>query len=91
MVTGFAIWTLLASGVTAMLYVWDKRAAINDRPRVAEATLLGWSALGGWPGGLIAGKLVRHKTQKLTYRVRFVCCAILHLTIAGFVLYFTRG
>jgi uncharacterized membrane protein YsdA (DUF1294 family) len=63
--------------ITAALFVWDKRAAGKSNRRVSESTLLGWSLVGGWPGGLIAGKLTRHKTQKVSFRVRFAVAAML--------------
>ena len=87
MLTGFAIWTLLACLVTSALYVWDKRAATKDRRRIPEKTLLVWSLLGGWPGGLIAGKWIRHKTQKTSYRIQFVFCATVHLAVSGWLFY----
>ena len=86
MLAGFAIWTLVASLVTGSLYAWDKRASIKDHARVRERTLLTWSALGGWPGGLIASRWLRHKTQKLSYRMRFVSCTVLNITVVGGIL-----
>ena len=79
MVTSLGIWILTISIVTAALYVWDKRAAIKGRPRVPEKTLLTLSLLGGWPGGLIAGYGVRHKTQKISYRIKFAACVVINL------------
>ncbi len=90
MLTAFAIWTLLASLITAFLYWWDKRAAGKDLWRVSEKTLLSCSVLGGWPGGLIAGKLIRHKTQKTTYRIQFFLAAVLHVLTVG-VVWFKGG
>ena len=34
--------------------------------------------LGGWPGGLIAQQVLRHKTRKLSYQVIFWCIVALH-------------
>ena len=79
MLAGLAIWILVVSAVTAILYFWDKRAAIKGRRRIPEKTLLTCSLLGGWPGGLVAGQLLRHKTQKASYRIRFVICAAVNL------------
>jgi uncharacterized membrane protein YsdA (DUF1294 family) len=75
MLAGLAIWTVVVSAMTAILYFWDKRAAIQGRPRIREKTLLACSILGGWPGGLAAGQLLRHKTQKASYRIKFSICA----------------
>lgn len=87
MIIGIAIWILVASGLTAMLYAWDKRAAIKGNPRVAECTLLAWSLVGGWPGGLCASQLVRHKTQKISFRIKFAICVALNVVlITGIVM-----
>ena len=82
-----ATWILLISVLTALLYIWDKRSAIKDRRRISEKTLLTCSALGGWPGALIAGKSIRHKTQKISYRIRFVVCAIINVVVVAAILY----
>ena len=79
MLAGLAIWTLVVSTVTAILYFVDKRAAIKGRRRIPEKTLLTCSILGGWPGGLAAGQLFRHKTQKASYRIKFAICAAVSL------------
>lgn len=79
MVAGLAIWTLLMSIVTAILYVLDKRSAIKGNRRVSEKILLTCSLLGGWPGGLLAGEVFRHKTQKTSYRIKFAICVAVYL------------
>jgi uncharacterized membrane protein YsdA (DUF1294 family) len=87
MLTAFATWTLVASLTTAAMFVCDKRAAKKGSPRVSENTLLGWSLVGGWPGGWIASKLLRHKTQKLSFRVRFVLAAIINVGVMACLWY----
>lgn len=82
-----AIWMLVASAVTAVLYAWDKRAAVKGRSRIAEKTLLIWCAAGGWPGGLITSKVFRHKTQKISYRIMFWLAVGLNLLVIGGLLY----
>ncbi len=77
--------------MTAGMYLWDKRAAIKDKPRVAEKTLLVWSLLGGWPGALIAGKKIRHKTIKGSYRIKFVAASLLNIAVVSLVLWFRYG
>lgn len=80
-----AVWILLASMITAILYLWDKRAAIKDRRRVSENTLLVWSTLGGWPGAIAAGRLARHKTLKSSYRLRLVLAVMINILLIGAV------
>jgi len=79
MLAGLAIWTAVVSGLTAILYFWDKRAAIKGRRRIPEKTLLICSTLGGWPGALAAGQLLRHKTQKASYRIKFSICSSVNI------------
>ncbi|MCG8648800.1 MAG: DUF1294 domain-containing protein [Pirellulales bacterium] len=83
MLAGIAIWTSVASLSTALMFAWDKRAAAREYRRIPERTLLLWSALGGWPGGWIAGRLIRHKTQKMSFRIQFALCAAVHLIIVA--------
>ncbi|TWT81657.1 hypothetical protein CA13_31100 [Planctomycetes bacterium CA13] len=89
----FAIWTGLASAITAVLYAFDKNAAKKEVRRVPERTLLAWSAVGGWPGGWIAGRMLRHKTQKLSYRIKFAICVLFNVAVvfAAWRWYSERG
>jgi uncharacterized membrane protein YsdA (DUF1294 family) len=58
----------LALGVINLLtfaaFGWDKLAAVEDRSRISERTLLLLAALGGSPGALVARPVFRHKTRK---------------------------
>ena len=68
----------LASLVTAVLYAFDKRAAIRSEHRIAESTLHLAGLAGGWPGALLAQSLFRHKTVKRRFRQWFWCTVFLH-------------
>lgn len=57
-------WYALASLIALALYAIDKRRARRGRWRIPESRLHLAELLGGWPGGLLARSLVRHKTQK---------------------------
>lgn len=87
MIQGFVIWTLAASLVTAAMYVLDKRAARLQRTRVSERSLLVASLLGGWPGGLVASRLIRHKTSKRSYRAKFIFAALVHVVVSGLLFF----
>ena len=71
-----------ASCVAFLAYWIDKSAARNDRWRTQESTLHIFGLIGGWPGALIAQRMLRHKTRKQPFQtifwvtVVFNCCAL---------------
>lgn len=46
----------------------DKQAAIDDRRRIPERTLLQLALIGGAPGAVAAQQMLRHKTRKEPFR-----------------------
>lgn len=64
--------------VCALAYYADKKAAQLDRWRTPESTLLFLGLIGGWPGGLLAQQMLRHKTRKMSFRVQFWLTVILN-------------
>lgn len=79
---------LAASLVTFLVYAVDKSAAINDSRRIRERTLHLLAFVGGWPGALIAQKLLRHKSRKRSFQVVFRITVVLHCAMHGFLLAF---
>lgn len=77
------VWILapytVMSIITFITYGADKRAAIDGRRRVPEATLHWYEMLGGWPGALIAQEYYHHKSAKASYQVFFWSIVIFHL------------
>lgn len=59
--------------VTFSLYSADKFAAVRGygERRIAESTLHLYGLLGGWPGALIARRILRHKTRKPAFVFMF--------------------
>ena len=91
MVQGIIIWTALASMVTGLMFAWDKLAAVRGGRRIPEKSLLAAVVLGGWPGAWLVGQLVRHKTQKRSFRVAYGFCVVANLFLTtGAVLWFGR-
>lgn len=86
-VIGYALMSLLS----AALYGFDKLAAQGDAPRTPESTLHVIDLIGGWPGGLIAQQLFRHKRNKPPFMVAFAGTVAPHLALWVFVAYQTRG
>lgn len=56
---------------TFVIYEFDKAAALSGGWRFQEITLHLLSLFGGWPGALIAQEKLRHKSEKVNFRVTF--------------------
>jgi len=80
-----------ASIIAYVLYALDKSAAIGQRRRIAERTLLLWGLRGGWPGAWLAQQTLRHKTRKLPFALLFWLSVVLNLALltGGLRFYFT--
>ena len=52
-------------------FAWDKRQAGLEGRRVPELVLLGLSMAGGSPAAAVAMSLLRHKTRKASFRLKF--------------------
>ena len=59
----------ISSLLTFILYWSDKRAAENGTQRTPESTLQLLSLIGGWPGGLFAQRIFRHKSTKKSFQL----------------------
>jgi len=86
-IAGYTALVTVASVVAYVLYWIDKRRAIAGGRRIPENTLHWASLLGGWPGAIVAQRRLRHKTQKVTFRLTFWITVLLHLVAAGAVIY----
>jgi uncharacterized membrane protein YsdA (DUF1294 family)/cold shock CspA family protein len=68
---GVLAFYLVESVISYFAYAMDKASARGGRWRIAENTLHLFDLLGGWPGGLIAQKHLRHKTSKSSFQNLF--------------------
>jgi len=68
----------LASILAFVAYALDKSAARNDRWRIAESTLHFVALVGGWPGALVAQRLLRHKSKKQSFQMVFWATVVLN-------------
>lgn len=59
-------------------YARDEAKARAGQWRTPENTLLLLGLLDGWPGGLLAQRLLRHKSRKTALRVRCKISALLN-------------
>ncbi len=85
----YAIVVLFMSVLDLILMVVDKRRAQKGRWRISEKMLLGVAALGGSFGGFLGMKLVRHKTKHLKFSIGLPLLMILHILLAGLIVYYT--
>ena len=69
----------MACPTTFSLYMWDKHRALTNGWRVPEQTLHFFELLGGWPGGLVAQRVFRHKNRKVSYQVVFWVIVLAHI------------
>jgi uncharacterized membrane protein YsdA (DUF1294 family) len=74
------------SVVTFGLYASDKSAAVEGRWRIKESTLQLFALLGGWPGGLAAQQLLRHKSKKQEFQFVFWLAVIVNIGTLGWLL-----
>lgn len=73
----------IASPIAFLLYAFDKSAALNKRWRTSENTLHVCALLGGWPGALIAQKMMRHKSSKQSFQTAFWMTVVLNCAGLG--------
>ncbi|MBN2069694.1 MAG: DUF1294 domain-containing protein [Opitutales bacterium] len=74
---------LIMSLLTFLVYTMDKRAAKKDRWRVPEKRLHTLEFCCGWPGALLAQQIVRHKSQKVSFRRIFWLMTFFNVTLLG--------
>ena len=75
----FALAYVVLSAACLMAYAFDKSAAVAGRWRSSERSLLVFGLLGGWPGGLLAQQLLRHKSSKASFREAFWGTVVLNV------------
>ena len=73
------------SVITYDVYARDKTAAQNAIWRTPEWALHLMSLVGGWPGALIAQVLLRHKTLKLSFLIRYWFTVIVNFIALGVI------
>jgi uncharacterized membrane protein YsdA (DUF1294 family)/cold shock CspA family protein len=78
---------VVASLAVFIAYAFDKSAAMNRRRRTPENVLHLMNLLGGWPGGLFASQLFRHKSRKLGFRAVFHTCVVLNCAAVVWIAY----
>jgi uncharacterized membrane protein YsdA (DUF1294 family)/cold shock CspA family protein len=76
-------WVLFVYLVTSLLciliYSLDKSAAAAGRWRVSESALLLLGLAGGWPGAILAQRLLHHKTKKRSFQSAFAGSVVVNI------------
>ncbi|WP_426416151.1 DUF1294 domain-containing protein [Aestuariirhabdus sp. LZHN29] len=67
------------------LYWKDKSAARNGVWRTSETTLWFAGLIGGWPGALIAQRVLRHKSSKASFQTIFWITVVINMGALGWV------
>ncbi len=66
-----------------VMFGYDKWKAGRGGGRVSEASLWMVSAFGGWPGGLAAIIIFRHKSAKAMFLLEFIAALLIWVTLVG--------
>ena len=64
---------------TCMIYWLDKSASAQGRWRVSESALLLLGLAGGWPGAILAQRLLHHKTKKRSFQSAFAGSVVVNI------------
>jgi len=83
----YLIWLAVASGITFLLYGFDKAQYKMGGWRVPEVVLHGLALSGGFPGGWAGRSMFRHKTKKGLFVFVLAVSTAIHLGL-GFWLFF---
>ena len=80
-----AIYLCIINALSFLFMLVDKRKAIKNSWRIRERTLLLLCAFGGSLGGLLAMKLVRHKTKHLRFSIGIPCMLAVHIMLLVYI------
>ena len=75
----YLIWVVIASGITFLLYGFDKAQSKNGGWHVPEVVLHGLALAGGFPGGWAGRSIFRHKTKKGIFVFVLAVSTVIHL------------
>jgi len=77
----------MLSVFTFVAYALDKSAARSGNWRTSESTLLLLGLAGGWPGALVAQRLLRHKSSKATFLQVFWATVFLNVAAVSYLVW----
>jgi len=82
---------VIASVAAGIAYGLDKSAARRGTWRTPEKTLHVLALLGGWPGALVAQRIFRHKSRKVSFRLAFWATVALNCGALAWLLWRTAS
>lgn len=82
---------VVISIVVFVVYALDKSAARKNEWRIQESTLHLLALIGGWPGALVAQKLLHHKSRKQSFQAAFWATVIFNCGIVGWLFFSASG
>ncbi|HEY6922761.1 MAG TPA: DUF1294 domain-containing protein [Steroidobacteraceae bacterium] len=72
--------------LTFVVYWFDKAAAQRGRWRTKESSLLLLGLVGGWPGAVVAQRVLRHKNRKESFQLAFWGTVVMNALAFGWLL-----
>lgn len=79
--------TYCAVSILAFFCYWlDKAAARQGRRRTSERTLLLLGLVGGWPGAVLAQRVLHHKSRKRSFQLAFWVTVVVNTVALGWLL-----
>jgi uncharacterized membrane protein YsdA (DUF1294 family) len=78
---GIDLWLIAINLIAFMVYAYDKTIAKTQLTRVPESVLLLLAFVGGTIGALAAMQLLRHKTAKAGFRLKFWLVVLVQIVV----------
>lgn len=82
----FYFYLILINIVTFIMFAIDKKRAKRNQWRIPESQLLFFSLLGGSIGGIIAMKIVKHKTKKPKFTIGMPLLLLINIFIVYYLI-----
>jgi uncharacterized membrane protein YsdA (DUF1294 family) len=76
----------IVSILTFLVYRFDKLAAKRGQWRTKESTLLLLGLACGWPGAVLAQRVLHHKSRKQSFQLVFWGTAVMNVVALGWLL-----
>lgn len=80
------LYILFINTITFGAFALDKKRAIKNQWRIPESTLLILSLIGGSLGGLLAMKIVKHKTKKMKFTIGIPLLLLVNIFIIWYII-----